>query len=311
MYRSADTMIRSLVLALLACIVTACGQPDERGDGGAAEPNPLLWEIARADDGAENAGGAEQVEGWLLGTIHALPDDAQWRDPAIDGVVAQADVLAVEIADLSDGHAMAAAFLPLATSAGLPPLSARVSSDQRARLAEMVDDSSYSMRDFARIESWGAALILAQTVRSLSDPANGVDRALIKDFAGRRVIELEGAKAQFAVFDGLSEEAQRTMLSSIVEESQSDPELLGRPIDLYLAGDAAGLERLSHEGMLANREIRTALLTRRNADWLTRIEPLLGSGQRPLIAVGAAHMLGEDGLVALLEERGYRVTRLN
>ena len=138
-----------------------------------------------------------------------------------------------------------------------------------------------------------------------------VDRALIEDFSGRRVIELEGAKAQFAAFDRLSEPAQRAMLSSIIEESQADPAILHRPIDLYLAGDAAALEQLSHEGMLANSEIRTALLTRRNAEWLARIEPLLADEPRPLIAVGAAHMLGEDGLVALLEARGYRVTRLN
>lgn len=304
------TPLRFALLALLACMVTACGQPDGREKGGSENANPLLWEIARADDGT---GGTDtgQVEGWLLGTIHALPDAARWRGATVDGVIAQADVLAVEIAGLDDGHAMAAAFLPLATSAGLPPLTARVQPDQRDRLFEMVDDSSYSMRDFARIESWGAALMLAQTVRTQADPANGVDRALIADFSGREVVELEGAKAQFAVFDGLSEEAQRAMLSSIIEESQADPERLARPIDLYLAGDAAGLERLSREGMLANPEIRTALLTRRNAAWMARIESLLDAEPRPLIAVGAAHMLGDDGLVALLETRGYRVTRLD
>ncbi|RDS78652.1 TraB/GumN family protein [Alteriqipengyuania lutimaris] len=299
--------LRPALLAFLACLVAACGQPDGRENGGAETANPLLWEVARVD-GGDDAG---QVEGWLLGTIHALPDDVKWRGGAVDDVVAQADVLAVEIAELDDGHAMAAAFLPLATSAGLPPLTARVAQDQRAQLTELVDDSSYSLRDFARIESWGAALMLAQAVRTRADPANGVDRALIEEFSDREVIELEGAKAQFAAFDGLSQNAQRTMLSSIVEESQSDPDVLARPIDLYLAGDVAGLERLSHEGMLADPEIRTALLTRRNAEWLAKIEPLLRRGERPLIAVGAAHMLGEDGLVALLEARGYRVTRLN
>lgn len=302
--------IRAAILALFACLVAACGQPDEREGGGADNPNPLLWEIARADSPDEGAGSGE-VEGWLLGTIHALPDDAGWRASAIDRAVAEADILAVEIADLGNGRAMQAAFLPLATSANLPPLAARVPQQQRDRLAELIEDSSYRESDFAKIESWGAALILAQSVDTGADTANGIDRALIADFSRREVVELEGARSQFEAFDTLSEKAQRAMLAAIIAESGQDPAVLRRPIDLYLAGDVEGLERLSHEGMLGNAEIREALLTRRNAQWMRRILPMLDAEPRPLIAVGAAHMVGEDGLVALLEAQGYRVTRVN
>ncbi|MBD59858.1 MAG: TraB/GumN family protein [Citromicrobium sp.] len=294
--------LRAALLALLACLVAACGQPDKPREREGEQANPLLWEIARADG---------TTEGWLLGTIHALPDGAEWRNRTVDGVVADADILAVEIADVGDGRAMASAFLPLASSAGQPPLTARVPPEQRERLAELVGDTRYRLDDFDRIESWGAALILAQTVDSGADALNGVDRALIREFPRNRTVELEGAHRQFEAFDSLSEGAQRAMLAAIVEESQADPAELRRPIDLYLAGDDAGLERLSHEGMLGNAEIREVLLTRRNADWMAQISRLLESDQRPLIAVGAAHMVGEDGLVALLEAQGYRVTRLN
>ena len=100
------------------------------------------------------------------------------------------------------------------------------------------------------------------------------------------------------------------MLAAIVEDSGESPEKLREPIDLYLAGDAEGLERLTHEGMLRNPEIRTTLLTRRNADWTAKIDRMLAAEPLPLIAVGAAHMVGEDGLVAQLEAKGYRVTRI-
>tara|TARA_B100000678_G_scaffold42951_1_gene32396 strand:+ start:878 stop:1765 length:888 start_codon:yes stop_codon:yes gene_type:complete len=294
-------MLRTAILVLVACLFAACGHPDEREDGKGENANPLLWEIARADG---------TTEGWLLGTIHALPDDVAWRGPATDRVIADADILAVEIADVGDGDAMANAFLPLAYSAGQPPLPARVPPEQRERLAELVDDTSSRMGDFSRIESWGAALILAQAVRTDANTENGIDRALIGDFARRQVVELEGASAQFQAFDGLSEGAQRAMLAAIVEESKADAGTLMRPVDLYLAGDEAGLERLSREGMLGNPEIRNALLTRRNAQWLPRIVRLLDRDPRPLIAVGAAHMVGDDGLVALLGAKGYRVTRV-
>ncbi len=299
-------MIRTLLLAFLACLVVACGQPEDREDGSSDTTNPLLWEIARAD--GPDAG---KVEGWLLGTIHALPDNAEWRSWSVDRVIADADILAVEVADLGDGRAMASAFLPLAFSAGQPPLTTRVPLAQRERLTELVEKSSYRLEDFSRIESWGAALILAQTVRTDTDIKNGVDRALIEDFGRRQIVELEGARAQFQAFDGLSEEAQRVMLAAIVDESQADPAYRMRPVTLYLAGDADGLERLTHDGMLESAEIRDALLARRNASWVAPIEKLLADEPQPLIAVGAAHMVGEGGLVALLRAKGYTVRRLD
>ena len=294
-------MLRTAILAFLACLVAACGQPEDKSERRHGEGNPLLWEIARADG---------TPEGWLLGTIHALPEDARWRTLATDRAIAKADVLAVEVADVTDSRAMASAFMPLAMSAGQPPLTERVPPSQRKRVAQLVDETSYRLADFGRIESWGAALILAQSVKSGADSKNGIDRALIRDFSRRKVVELEGAPAQFKAFDTLSESAQRAMLASIVEESEGSPEKLREPIDLYLAGDAEGLAALSHEGMLRNPEIRTALLTRRNADWADKIDRLLADDAHPLIAVGAAHMVGEDGLVARLEAKGYRVTRI-
>ena len=84
-------LFRSALLALLACLVAACAQPDERETGGSDAPNPLLWEVARSDG---------SVEGWLMGTIHALPDGARWRNGAIDRAVADADILVMEIDDV-------------------------------------------------------------------------------------------------------------------------------------------------------------------------------------------------------------------
>ena len=109
--------LRTAILALFACLVAACGQPDGDRKDDYADTNPWLWEVARADG---------TTEGWLIGTIHALPGDAAWRTRATDEVIAEADVLAVEVADVNDGRAMANAFLPLAMSAGQPPLAERV-----------------------------------------------------------------------------------------------------------------------------------------------------------------------------------------
>ena len=293
--------MRAAILALLALLVAACGQPDKEPPVAPDDPNPLLWEIARADGTSA---------GWLIGTIHALPDGVEWRTASVDTAIAQAGVLAVEIADLDDQRAVTSAFKPLAYSPGQPPLLSRVPANQRERLTALVDDTPYGLDDFRGIESWGAALILSQSVDTGADAANGIDRALIRDFNGRRVVELEGAREQLTIFDTLPEKEQRDLLNAVLEESQQYDGEIAPLADAWLAGDTERLIALTRRGILADPELAQALLRDRNADWAAQIENLLSARDKPMIAVGAGHLLGERGLPALLESRGYTVSRL-
>lgn len=287
---------KSIFAAAATLLLAACAEPEPSS----APTDPLLWEVAGPDG---------QVEGWLYGTIHALPDGAEWRDAATDGAIAAADTLVVEVADLDDRAALSRAFLSAARSEGLPLLEDRVPPRQRADLADLVRETPYSPRDFRRIETWAAGLILAQAVRSGAESGNGVDRALIAAFRGRRIEELEGAGSQFAIFDGLAEEDQRAMLSAVIDEA-SQPDRSGAALDLWLAGDEAGLTEETTRGILSDPEVRDALLVRRNQAWSERVEKGLAGPERPFVAVGAAHLVGPDGLVALLKAAGYTVRRV-
>lgn len=286
-----------LFLFLAAGCSNAPGKPAE----GAAPPAPLLYEIASADG---------SVEGWMVGTIHALPAFVHWRTPAIDTAVTNADLLVVEIAALDDATAIARTFASFASSPGLPPLEDRLPPDLRPRLAALLLRGNFTAGEFATTETWAAALSLAR-VDAAGDPANGVDRALIAEFKGRRVRELEGAAAQLAIFDRLPEAQQRAMLAAVVRDSGAaakDPERLQRA---WLAGDAATIEAATREGVLADPAVREALLTARNRRWAEALGPLLAEAPRPLVAVGSAHLVGPEGLAALLEAQGYRVRRIS
>ena len=70
------------------------------------------------------------------------------------------------------------------------------------------------------------------------------------------------------------------------------------------------LERLVSQPLSAYPNLRAALLTDRNKAWVEIIEAQLAAGRRPLVAVGAGHMLGPQGLPQLLAARGFTVTRL-
>ncbi len=281
-------------LALAGCSEAPFGgepQPD---------PNPPLYEIT-------NASG--EIEGWMLGTIHALPDGLRWRTDAIESVIERADFAIVEVANLDDSTAIAATFAQLATTPRQPALSERVNSDLKAPLYELVAKSDYAEYDFSSTETWAAALMLART-QSTGDPANGVDRAIINDFSDRGVTELEGALGQLRIFDGLAEDDQRVLLEGVVIEA-SDPD--SNPAQLrnaWLTGEETFLEEATRTGIMEDPEIHAALIVSRNSDWSDRLERTLKAAPRPLIAVGAGHLVGDDSLNVMLEKRGYTVRRI-
>jgi uncharacterized protein YbaP (TraB family) len=59
----------------------------------------------------------------------------------------------------------------------------------------------------------------------------------------------------------------------------------------------------------ASEEIYQALLVRRNANWADQIQTLLAGSGTTFIAVGSAHLAGDDSVQEILEDRGVTVTR--
>ena len=284
-----------LIIALAGCSNAPAGEAE---DG--PPPNPLLYEIASADG---------SVEGWMVGTIHALPDGTRWRTQAIAAAVRDADVLLVEIAALDDGAALAATFAQLSKTPGLPPLDLRISRNLNPLMDDLLDRAGFEPDQFEAVETWAAALMLAQ-IAADGDPANGVDRALIREFAGRPVREFEGANKQLSIFDRLPEADQRALLTAVVVDAERAKAEATKLRRAWLAGDVAALEAATRSGILADPDLRAALLTQRNRDWAEALVPMLKDRPKPLIAVGTAHLVGAEGLASLLQAQGYRVQRL-
>lgn len=296
--RLSAIMVLSCALALASCGENPGAIADQQPQQTA--PKPALWELASADG---------TVEGWLFGTIHSLPDGTNWETELLSDTIDDADLLIVEIAALEDKAAMAQVFARLARTDGLPPLSSRVPAGDQAALRDMLAAGSYSDDDFAATESWAAALMLAQGVRG-GNPANGVDRALLRRFEGRPIRELEGAARQLGIFDSLPESDQRDLLSAVVQEGKDGSGKSEKLARIWRSGDMERLAQENTRGLLADPGLRTALLVERNDDWARQLAEMLPAVPPAMIAVGAAHMAGPEGLPALMRQRGYTVTRI-
>lgn len=255
-------------------------------------PDPAIYEIIDSDG---------SVEGWIMGTIHALPDDVEWRTPSIDRAIGQADYLVLEVDNFDDS---ASTFARLATTPGLGDLAPRLEGDLRADLKAMVQRSHYTAASFRDMEEWAAAIILSQ-VDAPGRAANGVDRAILAEFANREVRGFETATAQFAAFDTLAAEDQRVLLEQTVQDWAQGPQQRRELMRAWIAGDIVSLEKASRSGIMADPELRKALLQNRNEEWAAQLASLLHGEDRPLVAVGAAHVVGPDGLPEMLAARGY------
>jgi hypothetical protein len=277
----------------IAALVLAACAPEPQ------PAHPALWRIE----------GQHGEQGWLFGTIHSLERPARWRSARVDEAFKKSDHIVVEVGNLADQKALRRTFARMSQSPGLPPLSARVEPALRPRLAELLKQVGAREDDFANVETWAAALSLARASESAEDAENGIDRAVLAAADGKPVVELEGALAQFGVFDQLPEKDQRDFLAGVLRDAGGISDQAGLA-EAWREGDMQRIEAETHKGMLADPDLRAALFTGRNRTWSARIAGMLARGEHPFVAVGAAHMAGTEGLPAMLAAAGYRVTRV-
>ena len=76
------------------------------------------------------------------------------------------------------------------------------------------------------------------------------------------------------------------------------------------AGWAAGVERIVLEDVKGDQVMYERLLVNRNRNWLPRLDALLSRNSRAFVVVGAAHLVGPDGLLAMFRAKGYKVDQL-
>src|SRR5262249_2449578 len=144
------------------------------------------------------------------------------------------------------------------------------------------------------------------------DPNYGVDRYLAEraSKSGKPISGLETFESQMSIFDGLSAREQESMLRETLEEMDQLQKSAERIVQAWLTGDTASLEESLLSGMRAYPDLYQRLLVARNRRWLPQIEALIKQGGNALIVVGAAHLVGKDGLIELLRQQGYTVEQL-
>ncbi|MBY5992269.1 TraB/GumN family protein [Ferrimonas balearica] len=232
---------------------------------------------------------------WLLGSIHVgLPDFYPFPAP-VEQALSDARVLALE-ANPSDPQ------LP-----GLMQRYGRAEAPLPEELALRVQRHCRSLGIHCDLgaSAWllSAQLALFEMAKAGYQPQMGVESHLLTRLESRPLWELEGMERQLGIFTELSTEAQHQMLEAALAGEDA-----GALIDAWRAGDHAALDTLMREGLADSPELWQRLMLSRNDQMASVIGDWLGQQDKIFIAVGAGHLVGEEGIPAKLSAAGITVT---
>lgn len=290
-------MKRPTTFALLALLLAGGALPAAAGEG-----SVFMWRVQKGETTVD-----------LLGSIHAMKPEAYPLPPAIEAAFAAAEVVVFEV-DLDEMNGAAFKMLAAGSLEGGRTLEQEIGPDLWGRLAATVDGTGLAPAALQFMKPWMAALSVAglELARAGYQPSAGLDMHLSRraEDSGKERQALETVEEQLALFTGLGPEESVAFLRSTLDELETMVPLLDRLAASWRVGDVAPIEDLLGSEFAEFPALRAKLVVDRNLAWLERIEALLAGERDALVVVGALHLVGPEGLVALLRARGYTVTQL-
>lgn len=288
---------RLTVAALLAWACLVLSGPVWAGPGAG-----FLWEVK----------GRKPVH--LLGSIHVAEPDFYPLDERVEQAFAASELLVVE-ADVTGRAETEAArlFVELGMLPAGEDLESRLSQPTLKRLA----GHGVDLGRYGSLRPWALAMALqSQELARLGyDPALGVDRHFLLKAKkrGLDVEELEGVAAQYKLFAGMEPAMEEAFLVQTRDELDESGHMARRIVEAWRDGDAETLERAIFAGLVKDslaEPIYERIFFARNRAMAEGIKACLENGRAAFVVLGAGHLVGERGVVALLREMGYTVTSL-
>jgi hypothetical protein len=195
-------------------------------------------------------------------------------------------------------------------------LSRELSDPVYARLSEYLRAKGLPPEQFELYRPWLVMLTLTMIELQANGitAQHGVDRHFYQRARrdGKPISGLEGIEVQIEALASLGGEFSDELIESQLSDMEQLPEMIDELIASWRVGDETLLNDLLM-GDLRNQYPRVydTVFRQRNRNWLEKLDGLIRSGDRVMVIVGSGHLIGEDGLIALLAERGHRFDKLD
>ncbi|HEX8701371.1 MAG TPA: TraB/GumN family protein [Myxococcaceae bacterium] len=303
----------SLVLAALlglGCATTppALAPVPAQGPPAAPAERAFLWEVTSAH--------AQGGTAYVVGSIH-LGRPGELSFPAsMEAAFTRSDALVVEV-DVGAVDAVALQRFILEQGV-LPPgerLSERLDPETAKLLGPAAERVGLPLAGLERMRPWVVSVTLSvmELQRAGYQSGLGVDRVFLDRARGvMDIVELESAEGQLRMLASLPEPLQDAMLRDQLSRSEQLTQGLERITQAWKAGDAEGMEALVFRDQTdpALGLVYEKLFDERNARMAEALGKMLAQRRTWFVVVGAGHVVGPRGLLALLEQQGHQVRQL-
>src|SRR5919204_819838 len=286
---------RRLIVAAIAVVVATHA---------AAASRNFIWKVS-----------GRQGAIYLVGSVHMLTKDYYPLNPALDKAFKDSDLL-VEEADLGEMLAPTSQLALLQT--GMLPsdqsLDKVLSQSTYEQVSKRMNDLGLPIEPLRQFKPWALAIMLLglEWQKAGFDPNLGLDKHFYDraQNEGKAVQGLETLAYQLSRFDGMTMAQQDRLLADTIKGLDTEMGNVNKLADAWKAGDTPTVERIVLADLKDDPVMYQRLLVERNQNWLPKLEALFSRSGRAFVVVGAAHLVGPDGLLSVLKAKGYAVEQL-
>ena len=292
-----------LSLALLVC---GCGG-NENGAGKQADATAAgcVWLVESSNGGRL----------YLCGTIHLLRPSDYPLPAAYETAYADSDEIILELPPgASEAGDLTRRMQQLGTLDEGEALQELIPQTDWLRLKEWSRKRGLPPEVMNRFRPWFAALLMVSTEYQAlgARSEQGVDHHFEKRAArdGKNGMGLETVEQQLALFAGMTRKQELEVLEQTLAEVESVEAEYENMVSAWRKGDLETLEGLLFREAERYPELMEAFLHARNRAWVPELEKVLQRGGKAMVLVGAGHLGGSQGLIALPRERGHAVRQV-
>ena len=291
---------RSTRSVLVALAATACVALPVR----AAAGKSFIWSATK---------GSSTI--YLAGSIHVLSQDYYPLSPALENAFKDSSLLVEEV---DFGEMMNPVSQMTLLQRGMLPAGQTLDTVATPQTMALVNrtaaDLGPAIEPLKKFKPWMLAIALQglELQKAGFDPELGLDKHFYDAAvgSGKTVQGLETVDYQISRFDEMTKEQQDRLLAETLKELDREKASISKLADAWKNGDTATIERIMLKDLKDDPAMYQRLLIDRNRNWLPKIEALFARPGKAFVVVGAAHLVGPDGLVQMLKARGYTVEQL-
>lgn len=301
-YHLQNTTIKhtALMLMLISFLASCKAQPKQEALISNTDDNSLLWEVS---------GNGLKQNTYLFGTFHLMCRSDINLSNQLKTAVKNSNVVYMEM-DMDDPSVVMGGLLMMNMKDG-KKLKDLYTEEEYKKLSVFFKDSLKMSLGFVERSKPYFLMAMLYPKMMPCKSVSGVEEVLMRlaKTEQKEIKGLETIQFQTSVFDSIPYEAQAKELLTGIDSMKSYAKYFDTMVQVYKSQQLPAMEALLTRKELGMQDRMDLLLDKRNKNWVQQLKQIMPK-QPVFVAVGAGHLLGNNGLIALLKKEGYKLRPL-